>query len=156
MVRLNSGASMPLVGLGTAHLYREKGRAALRAALAAGYRHIDCAKVYGNESIVGEELAAAIHGIAAGAGASAGAGEPGASSSVASVPPIAREDLFIVSKLWNDEHAPEDVATACRRSLAHLQLDYLDLYLAGRCRSLTATKPVLNAPMVSALEPVIS
>lgn len=43
-VTLNTGAAMPLIGLGTAHLYREKGRTALRDALAAGYRHIDCAK----------------------------------------------------------------------------------------------------------------
>jgi hypothetical protein len=43
-VTLNTGAAMPLIGLGTAHLYRETGRKALRDALAAGYRHIDCAK----------------------------------------------------------------------------------------------------------------
>ena len=105
-VTLNTGAAMPLVGLGTAHLYREKGRAALRDALAAGYRHVDCAKVYGNEHLVGEELTSAMTRLG-----------------------IARDELFIVSKLWNDDHAPEDVAAACRRSLSDLQLDYLDLYL---------------------------
>ena len=49
-VKLRTGASMPLVGLGTAHLYRDAGRAAIADALDAGYRHVDCAKVYGNES----------------------------------------------------------------------------------------------------------
>ena len=61
-MRLRTGAEMPLVGLGTAHLYREKGRAAVRAALDAGYRHIDCAKVYGNERLVGDELRLAMAG----------------------------------------------------------------------------------------------
>lgn len=49
-VTLNTGAAMPLIGLGTAHLYREKGRTALRDALAAGYRHIDCAKGVGRQT----------------------------------------------------------------------------------------------------------
>ena len=42
---------------------------------------------------------------------------------------IAREDLWVTSKLWNDKHAEQDVIPACRKSLADLQLDYLDLYL---------------------------
>jgi diketogulonate reductase-like aldo/keto reductase len=70
--------------------------------------------VYGNEKIVGEELFAAM------------------TRKVAyntSTLPIAREDLFVASKLWNDDHAPADVAAACRRTLSDLQLDYLDLYL---------------------------
>ena len=117
-MRLRTGAEMPLVGLGTAHLYREKGRAAVRAALDAGYRHIDCAKVYGNERLVGDELRLAMAGELA----------PGAIPDAPRVP-IPRAELFITSKLWNDDHAPEDVAAACRRSLRDLSLDYLDLYL---------------------------
>ena len=118
-MRLRTGAEMPLVGLGTAHLYREKGRAAVRAALDAGYRHIDCAKVYGNERLVGDELRLAMAGELA----------PGAIPDAPPRVPIPRAELFITSKLWNDDHAPEDVAAACRRSLRDLSLDYLDLYL---------------------------
>ena len=118
-VRLRTGAEMPLVGLGTAHLYREKGRAAVRAALDAGYRHVDCAKVYGNEQLVGDELRLAM----------AGEPAPGAIPDAPPRVPIPRAELFVTSKLWNDDHAPEDVAAACRRSLRDLGLDYLDLYL---------------------------
>lgn len=125
-VTLNTGAAMPLVGLGTAHLSRDAGRAALRDALAAGYRLFDCAKVYGNEPLVGHELRRAMMTAVNPRDAhhddaddDDGRGRGG----------IGREELFVVSKLWNDDHAPEDVATACRRSLRDLGLDYLDLYL---------------------------
>ncbi|XP_023336743.1 alcohol dehydrogenase [NADP(+)] [Eurytemora carolleeae] len=68
----------------------------------AGYRHIDCAAVYGNEVEVG-------------AGIKAGG--------------VARDQLFITSKLWNTKHHPEDVEAACRATLSDLGLEYLDLYL---------------------------
>jgi len=98
---------MPMMGFGTARLKGDRLRGALRFAVAeCGLRHVDCAKVYGNEHIVGEVLA--------------GVFESGA---------VARKDLFITSKLWNDDHRPEHVAQACRRTLADLRLDYLDLYL---------------------------
>ena len=125
-VKLRTGASMPLVGLGTAHLYRDAGRAAIADALDAGYRHVDCAKVYGNESLVGDELARAI------AGEPSGADAPGAApraSARGARAPIPRSELFGVSKRWTDDHAPGDVAAACRRSLRNLRLEYLDLYL---------------------------
>jgi diketogulonate reductase-like aldo/keto reductase len=78
---------------------------AVRGAAAAGYRHFDCASVYGNEPEVG----AALQDILAGG--------------------VKREDMWITSKLWNDKHSEDDVIASCRKSLAELGLDYLDLYL---------------------------
>jgi len=74
-------------------------------ALAIGYRHIDCASVYGNEARIGEALAAARRF------------------------GLRRDELWIVSKLWNDKHSESDVIPSCRQSLADLGLDYLDMYL---------------------------
>ncbi|HVT12284.1 MAG TPA: aldo/keto reductase [Fimbriimonadaceae bacterium] len=100
---LTSGARIPAIGLGTfgsdRYTAAEVGRAVAGAA-EAGYRHFDCAAVYGNEKEVGAALA------------STG---------------IPREELWITSKAWNDRH--DDVAGACEDSLRDLGLDYLDLYL---------------------------
>jgi diketogulonate reductase-like aldo/keto reductase len=101
--QLASGAFMPAIGLGTFgsdHVSPQQVAAAVGAALAMGYRHIDCASVYGNEAAIGLVLAA-----------------------------VKREKLWVVSKLWNDRHAESDVVPQCRRSLANLRLDYLDMYL---------------------------
>lgn len=106
--KLYTGAVMPAVGLGTfgsdsvsAH---EVAAAVLKAA-AAGYRHFDCASVYGNEREVGASLQEAIRG------------------------GIQREELWITSKVWNDKHQGDDVIESCRKSLEDLRLEYLDLYL---------------------------
>lgn len=106
--RLATGESIPAVGLGTFgsdHVSGEAIAAAVRGAAAAGYRHFDCAAVYGNEARIGEVL------------------------SQLQAAGLRREDLWITSKLWNDRHAEPDVIPACRQSLADLRLDYLDLYL---------------------------
>jgi len=106
--KLSSGASMPAIGLGTFgsdHVTPAQVAAAVRGAAAAGYRHFDCASVYGNEPEVGAAL----------------------ESVVASG--VKREELFITSKLWNDKHGEDDVIASCRKSLADLRLSYLDLYL---------------------------
>jgi alcohol dehydrogenase (NADP+) len=105
---LYTGAKIPAVGLGTFGSDRFSGEqiaAAVKGALEAGYRHIDCASVYGNEHQVGPVLREALN-----------AG-------------LRREELWITSKLWNDKHDEQDVIPSCEKSLRDLQLDYLDLYL---------------------------
>ncbi|MCP9834229.1 aldo/keto reductase [Cyanobium sp. Aljojuca 7A6] len=97
---------MPMLGLGTWNAPPGEVGAAVTAAIKLGYRHIDCAAIYGNEAEIGEAVAGAIRsGL------------------------VRREDLWITSKLWNNAHAPEDVAPALQRTLADLQLEQLDLYL---------------------------
>ena len=97
---------MPGVGLGTwKSAPGEVGRA-VRAAIELGYRHIDCAPIYENEPEVGEAIAGCI------------------SDGV-----VARDDLWVTSKLWNDAHARDAVVPALERTLDDLRLDYVDLYL---------------------------
>lgn len=106
--RLWTGATMPAIGLGTFgsdHVAHREVAAAVKAAAVLGYRHFDCASVYGNESFVGESLR-----------------EIFASG-------IPREEVWVTSKLWNDKHGEDEVIPSCEKSLADLKLDYLDLYL---------------------------
>ena len=106
--RLASGAEIPAIGLGTFGSDRYSGHdisSAVKEAIAVGYRHIDCAAVYGNEPEIGDALSSVL---------------------AASIP---RDDLWITSKLWNDKHGVDDVGRACEQSLRDLRLDYLDLYL---------------------------
>jgi len=106
-IRLTHGVgAIPVVGFGTLIPDPAVTVTATRNALEAGFRHFDCAERYRNEREVGQALQAGI--------AAAG---------------IAREDLFVTTKLWNSNHRPERVAPAYAASLARLQLDYLDLYL---------------------------
>jgi len=105
---LYTGARMPAIGLGTFgsdHVSPEQVAQAVLGAAAVGYRHFDCASVYGNEERIGESFQTLL---ASG---------------------LKREELWIVSKLWNDKHAEADVIPSCRKSLADLRLDYLDMYL---------------------------
>jgi alcohol dehydrogenase (NADP+) len=103
---LSNGANMPYIGLGTWQAKKGEVGAAVAAALDAGYRHIDCAACYGNEKEIGVVF-----------------------NDYFSSGKLNREDVFITSKLWNSEHAPEDVKPALKQTLADLQLGYLDLYL---------------------------
>ena len=106
--RLYTGATMPAIGLGTFGSERVPADVVAEAVMGAiqvGYRHIDCAAVYGNESLIGQ----ALEGVRAGG--------------------VDRADLFITSKLWNDRHQPPDVRPTFERSLRDLRLEYLDLYL---------------------------
>jgi 2,5-diketo-D-gluconate reductase A len=99
---LNNGVRMPQLGFGVFQIPDAETTEAVAAALAAGYRSIDTAAIYGNETGTGRALA-----------------ESG----------IAREDLFITSKLWIDDLGYEPALAAFDASLAKLGLDYLDLYL---------------------------
>jgi alcohol dehydrogenase (NADP+) len=105
---LYTGAQIPAIGLGTFGSDRfsaEQVANAVREALSIGYRHIDCAAVYGNEHLIGDVLREALEG------------------------GLKREELWITSKLWNDTHGEGDVLLACAKTLKDLKLDYLDLYL---------------------------
>jgi len=97
---------MPALGFGTLIPDKALTISATRDALEAGFRHFDAAERYRNESEVGEALQA---GLAAGG--------------------IAREDIFVTTKLWNTNHRPERVEPAFKASLDRLRLNYLDLYL---------------------------
>ncbi|MGD0348025.1 MAG: aldo/keto reductase [Terracidiphilus sp.] len=106
--KLATGATMPAIGLGTFgsdHVSAVEVAQAVKGAAAVGYRHFDCASVYGNE----DEIGAAFEEILRGG--------------------IKRKELWITSKLWNDKHGENDVIASCRKSLADLRLSYLDLYL---------------------------
>src|SRR5277367_3501926 len=105
---LNHGAGhMPVLGFGTLIPDAAVTISATTAALEAGFRHFDCAERYRNEREVGEALQAGI----------AGGG-------------IAREDIFVTTKLWNTNHRPDRVEPAFEASIARLGLNYLDLYLS--------------------------
>jgi len=103
---LRGGTTMPALGLGTWKAPPGEVGQVVQTALDLGYRHIDCASIYGNEAEIGAALAATL-----------------------ATGRLRREALWITSKLWNDCHAPEQVRPALERTLAALQLDHLDLYL---------------------------
>jgi alcohol dehydrogenase (NADP+) len=106
-IPLKHGAGeMPALGFGTLIPEAAVTITATRDALDAGFRHFDCAERYGNEREVGKALQA---GLAAGA--------------------IARNDIFVTTKLWNTNHRPERVEPAFEESLERLGLTYLNLYL---------------------------
>ena len=102
----HGGGQMPALGFGTLIPDPAVTITATRDALEAGFRHFDCAERYRNEREVGEALEAGL--------AAAG---------------IAREEIFVTTKVWNSNHRPERVEPAFDASLERLRLKYLDLYL---------------------------
>ena len=102
-VKLNNDVRMPILGLG---VYQSTPgrvtRNAVNFALRVGYRHVDTARIYGNEADVGEALRESR---------------------------VPRGDLFVTTKLWNSDQGYDSTLRACEASLKRLGLDYLDLYL---------------------------
>jgi diketogulonate reductase-like aldo/keto reductase len=106
-VTLYTGAKLPSVGLGTfgSDPYStDEVASAVEIAIDMGYRHMDCAAAYHNEVQVGKAIKRAL-----------------------ARNQLEREDIWITSKLWNDEH--NDVISACKKSIADLDCGYLDLYM---------------------------
>ena len=106
-IPLNNGSgAIPALGFGTLIPDPVATRTATKAALEAGYRAVDTAERYGTEKEVGEAL-----------------------QEVFKAGKIKREDVFVITKVWNTNHRPERVRPAFEASLKRLQLDYVDLYL---------------------------
>jgi alcohol dehydrogenase (NADP+) len=105
---LYTGAKIPAIGLGTFGSDRFSGEDIAKAVVGAasvGYRHFDCASVYGNEHLIGPAFTEIMRG------------------------GVRRDDLWVTSKLWNDKHGEKDVGPSCEKSLKDLRLEYLNLYL---------------------------
>ncbi|MDR2637222.1 MAG: aldo/keto reductase [Zoogloeaceae bacterium] len=103
---LNNGVSIPQLGLGTWQTPSDEAASCVESALETGYRLIDTASVYANETGVGEGLR---RGLA--------------------LTGLAREQIFLTTKLWNDEQGFDSALRAFDASLKRLALDYVDLYL---------------------------
>jgi 2,5-diketo-D-gluconate reductase A len=101
-VTLSDGVGIPQLGFGTFQVPADDAQRAVEEALAIGYRHIDTAAIYGNEEGVGRALAAS---------------------------GLKRDEYFVTTKLWNNQHHGDQAVIGINASLERLALDFLDLYL---------------------------
>ncbi|CAH1186801.1 unnamed protein product [Phyllotreta striolata] len=106
LISLNNGMKMPAFGLGTWQAATGEVGEVVKQAIEAGYRMFDCAWLYSNEKEIGEGLREKINDGS-----------------------VKREDLFVVTKLWNTFHRENEVVAACKESLKNFGLDYVDCYL---------------------------
>jgi len=114
---LNNGVLIDQLGFGLYKVPPSEAAGLVAMALGAGYRHFDTAAMYGNESGVAR-------GISPQLGAPAGSGGSGEL-----FPALAREDLFVTTKVWNDHHGYDATLRAFDDSMVNLGLDYVDMYL---------------------------
>lgn len=105
-LKFKNGDQLDAIGLGTWKSEPGKVGEAILSAIKSGYKHIDCAAVYGNEAEIGTAFQKAFDQNM-----------------------ISRENLWVTSKLWNTAHKSEDVIPALKQTLSDLKIDYLDLYL---------------------------
>src|ERR1035438_4842105 len=116
---LSTGARMPAIGLGTFGSDQVSHKAvadAVQYAASIGYRHFDCASVYGNEDQIGRVFGSLFQN------------------------GLRRDDVWITSKLWNDKHGENDVIPSCEKSLADLRIDYLAIMILQVVMSVPATR----------------
>ncbi|VDO05111.1 unnamed protein product [Rodentolepis nana] len=106
LFKIPAGHEIPQLAFGTFDAPKSVVVNAVKTAFRAGYRHIDCAKFYGNEKEIGQGIAESMKEYN-----------------------IKREDIFVTSKLWCDRHDPKDVKGAFEETLKDLGLKYLDLYI---------------------------
>lgn len=114
---LNNGVLIDQLGFGLYKVPAADAEGLVATALAAGYRHFDTAAMYGNETGVARGISSQLD---AGSG-SGGSGEL--------FPPLAREDVFVTTKVWNDHHGFDATLRAFDDSMVNLGLDYVDMYL---------------------------
>ena len=118
---LNNGVLIDQLGFGLYKVPVAEASGLVATALGAGYRHFDTAAMYGNETGVARGISS-LFGYDGGMGTgSGGSGE--------AAPALAREDVFITTKVWNDDQGYDSTLLAFDNSMVNLGLDYVDMYL---------------------------